>query len=360
MRARAFGCVPGASRARPPHSGYAPRMRRPSPRPAAPALGAVLALVAVVAAACGGGGNAQPGWSTAPASSAATGPSASGPAASGPAASAGSSSPSVIPVIIGQQEKGPYRFVFSFLDPDTNLPAGSPDRTAQVAFIPPGSTEPGTAVPATFVWAIEGSRGEYIAKTEFPQAGDWKAIFITQAPNSPQEAIGVSFQVQEKLPVVDVGEKAPASVTPKASDVGGDLKKISTDVNPDPRFYDLSVSDAIAQGKPFVLVFATPAFCQSAQCGPTLERVKKAAATAPNDIAFINVEPYQMTFTEGRLQPVLDENGQLKSVPAVDQWGILSEPWIFAVDGKGIVRASFEGVATDEELKAAFQAISGT
>ena len=54
-----------------------------------------------------------------------TGVAASGAGASGPAAS-GTSSPSVIPVIIGQQEKGPYRFVFSFLDPDTNLPVGTP------------------------------------------------------------------------------------------------------------------------------------------------------------------------------------------------------------------------------------------
>ncbi len=330
-------------------------MRHPSLSPAAPALVVLLALAAVVAAACGGSGTAQPGWSTAPAS-----PAASGPAGSGAPASAGTSSPSVIPVIIGQQEKGPYRFVFSFLDPDTNLPAGSPDRTAQIAFIPPGSTEPGAAVPATFVWAIEGSRGEYVAMTDFPVAGDWKAIFITQAPDSPQEAIGVSFQVQEELPVVDLGEKGPASVTPTAADVDGDLKQISTDLNPDPSFYELSVSDAMAAGTPFVLIFATPAFCQSAQCGPTLERIKKAAATAPDDIAFINVEPYQTTFTEGRLQPVLDENGQLKSVPSVDEWGILSEPWIFAVDGDGIVRGSFEGVATDEELNAAFEAISGT
>jgi hypothetical protein len=329
-------------------------MRPTHARPTRPAL-VVMALLAVVSAACGTGSGQAPGWSSAPGS-----PVASGPVAPGPAGSAGASSPSVIPVIIGQQEKGPYRFVFSFLDPDTNLPAGSPDRTAQIAFMPPGSTEPGVAVPATFVWAIEGSRGEYVAMTEFPEAGDWKAIFITQAPDSPQEAIGVSFQVQEELPVVDIGEKGPASVTPTASDVGGDLKQISTDLNPDPSFYELSVSDAIAQGKPFVLIFATPAFCQSAQCGPTLERLKKAAGTAPDDIAFINVEPYQTTFTEGRLQPVLDENGQLKSVPSVDEWGILSEPWIFAVDGDGIVRASFEGVATDEELKAAFEAISGT
>jgi hypothetical protein len=307
-------------------------------------------------AACGqGAGAGDPGPSAAPGDPGAS-PSASGVTA----ASAGPGSPSVIPVLIGQQEKGPARFVFSFLDSAGNLPAAAPDRTAQVAFIAPGDTEPGVAVTAEFVWAIEGSRGEYVLHTDFPAAGDWKAVFITQAPSSPQEAIGVAFQVQEELPVVDIGEEAPASRTPKAVEVGGDLGKISTDLNPDPAFYQLSVADAIAAHKPFVLVFATPAFCQSAQCGPTLDRIKKAAAGAPKDIVFINVEPYKMAWTEGRLQPVFDANNQLQSVASVDEWGILSEPWIFAVDGKGIVRGSFEGIATDEELRDAFTAISGT
>ncbi len=266
----------------------------------------------------------------------------------------------MIPLIIGQQVKGPYRFVFSFLDAATNLPAASPDRTASVAFMPPGSSEPGAAVPATFVWAIEGSRGEYVVQTEFPQAGDWKAVFITEAPGAKQEAIGVGFQVQDDLPVIAVGEQAPASDTPTLTDVGGDVRKISTDTNPDLDFYGLSVADALAQHKPFVLVFATPAFCQSAQCGPTLDRVKKIKASAPDDVAFINVEPYQLAFTEGRLQPVLDANGQLQPVASVNEWGILSEPWIFAVDGKGIVRSSFEGVVSEDELRDAVKAISGT
>jgi len=329
-------------------------MRRPTIVPAVRVT--ALALVAALAlAACGNSPTTvDPGWSVAV-------PSAGASAGTGAGASAGPKSPSVIPVIIGQQQKGPARFVFSFLDSAGNLPAAAPDRTAQVAFIAPGTTEPGPAVKAEFVWAIEGSRGEYvISHTEFPQAGDWKAIFITEAPGSAQEAIGVAFQVQEKLPTVAIGEPAPASKTPKASDVGGDLKKISTDINPDPTFYRMSVAEAVAAGKPFVLVFATPAFCQSAQCGPTLDRVKKAAASAPDDIEFINVEPYQMTFTEGRLQPVFDANNQLQSVASVDEWGILSEPWIFAVDGKGIVRASFEGIATDQEMQDAFKAISGT
>ena len=98
---------------------------------------------------------------------------------------------------------------------------------------------------------------------------------------------------------------------------------------------------------------ATPAFCQSAQCGPTLDRVKAVAADAPDNVRFINVEPYQLTFTEGRLQPNLDaKNNQLQPVESVNTWGILTEPWVFTVDGTGVVRGSFEGVLGEDELKA--------
>ncbi len=309
---------------------------------------AVLAVLVVLVAACSSGTGApgsSPDWTVAPPS---------------PGASAARATPSVIPVIIGQQVKGPYRFVFSLLDATTNLPAASPDRTVSVAFVPPGASDPGTAVKADFIWAIEGSRGEYVAYTEFPQAGDWKAIFVTEAQGAAQEAIGVAFQVQDDLPVIAVGEKAPPSDTPTAADVGGDLKQLSTDTNPDPLFYELSVADAVAQGKPFVLAFTTPAFCQSAQCGPTLDLVKQVSASSPQDVSFINVEPYQLSFTEGRLQPILDADGQLQPVPAVDEWGILSEPWLFAVDGEGIVRRSFEGAVSEAELRDAIAEIAGT
>jgi hypothetical protein len=306
----------------------------------------VVSLAGLVAA-CGGGGRVE---STAGVSS---------PAIAVP--SDGGQQASVIPVIVSsRQVVGPNRFVFSFLDPVTNLPAAAPDRTAAIAFIAPGETQPGAATPATFVWAIEGQRGDYVATVEFPTPGDWKAVFVTEAPGSPQQAIGVDFQVAETSPVVPIGGPAPASDTPTAADVGGDLARLSTDSEPDPGFYELSVADALAAKRPFVLAFATPAFCQSAQCGPTLDRIKAAAADAPDDVAFINVEPYVLEFTEGRLQPVLDANGQLQPVPSVTEWGILTEPWIFAVDGDGIVRRSFEGVVSEDELRAATAEISGS
>lgn len=309
---------------------------------------ALAATLAVAFSACSSSAPAgQPSASPAPAD-----PSAAGKAPAGKT--------TVIPVIVSQQQVvGPNRFVFSFIDAATNLPAAKPERSASVAFIAPGETNPGTAVPGTFVWAIEGSRGTYVARVDFASAGDWKAIFVTGVPGKPQEAIGVGFQVVAKGTTVAVGQPAPASKTPTANDVAGDLRRISTDPNPDPAFYRLSVADAIARHTPFVLIFATPAFCQSAQCGPTLDRVKAVAKTAPPSVAFINVEPYVMTWTEGRLQPVLDPNGGLQPIEPVNEWGLLTEPWIFTVDRNGIVRGSFEGVVGDGELKDAIAAIAG-
>ena len=278
-------------------------------------------------------------------------------ASSGPSAN---TSASVIPVIVSsRQVPGANRFVFSFLDPKTNEPAGSPERKASVAFVAPGEAKPGPATEATFVWAIEGERGDYVANVDFPAAGDWKAVFITQAPDAPEEAIAVDFQVSDSSPTVAVGAKAPATDNPTLESAGS-IDKISTDASPDPAFYQQTVADALAAHEPFVLVFATPAFCQSAQCGPTLDRIKAVAAAAPDGVTFINVEPYQLQPTEGRLQPVLDANGQLQPVEAVTEWGILTEPWVFTVDADGIVQGSFEGVIGEDELSAAIEVIAAS
>ena len=114
-----------------------------------------------------------------------------------------------------------------------------------------------------------------------------------QAPGSPAETVRLTFPVRSSVPTVRVGQPAPASKTPTAADVGGDLTKISTDTTPDPAFYQTSVADALAAHKPFMLVFATPKFCTSQQCGPTLDQFKPIAAAHP-EVTFINVEPYQL------------------------------------------------------------------
>lgn len=338
-----------------------------------PALAILLALSLV--AACTGAG---PGSTTA-ASAGAPSPSASAPGSPGASAAAGEPCPtapapspadppgwptpgsttgaSVFPYIVSSEQIcGRNRFLFSFLDASSN-PVAAPDRTATVAFFELGRdpVRPVSTATGTFLWAIEGARGLYVTSVDFPEAGEWGAEFTTSRAGGAPEKIRLRFEVKPRGAPVPVGAAAPSVRTPVAADVGGDLAKISSDKSPDPAFYSLSVDRALATHTPFVIVFATPAFCTSGQCGPTLDVLKGIAKERPG-FAFINVEPYQLAFTNGRLQPVLDANGQLQTVPATDAYGLLSEPWIFVVGRDGRVGASFEAIVSPAELTAAIDA----
>jgi hypothetical protein len=295
-----------------------------------------MVLVLLLVAACGQGGTTPSPGASAAASKAAAG---------------------VIPRFISSElVKGPNRFVFSFLDAGGTKPVASPDRTATVEFRGPGG-ESVAAPAAQFVWAIEGVSGVYVTHADFPVAGAWTAVFSTSAPGSPAESIPFSFDVKDDARVIVPGEKAPSVDTPTLADVDGDVAKISTDETPVPAFYETSVADALAGHEPFVLVFATPKFCVTKTCGPTLDKIKTIASANP-DVTFINVEPYQLEFVDGQLQPVLGDANELKTVPATDAFGLLTEPFVFVVGGDGVVKASFELIFAPDEINEALSGLS--
>jgi hypothetical protein len=265
-----------------------------------------------------------------------------------------SQTPTFIPQLISQvQTCGQNRILFSFIDRQASVPVAAPDRPVTVAFYDL-ARDPMSAVSsgdAQFLWAIEDERGLYVVNAEFGEAGVWGAEFTFGAPDGSSETTRLAFTVRETSPTRSVGNPAPASVTPTAADVGGDLSLLSTDDEPVPAFYETSVDEALAAHEPFVLVFATPKFCVSAQCGPTLDRVKPVAAANPN-VTFINVEPYELQIVDGQLQPVITDQN-LTPVPSVLEWGILSEPWVFVVDGDGIITGSLDLIFSEAELQAA-------
>jgi hypothetical protein len=326
---------------------------------------AAIAALTLVLVACGG---SNP--STTP-------PASGGPAASGSAEALcarvdpptslpdawdpASQAPSVVPLIVTNRIVcGEARIVFLFLD-DQQRVVSSPDRTASVAFynLARDAENPAVAAEdAEFVWAIPNERGMYVVNAELPEAGIWGAEITTEAPEAETETIRMTFEVADSTPTVQIGDLAPPSDTPTAADVDGDLAQISTDANPVPAFYETSVADALAAHEPFVLAFATPKFCTSQQCGPTLDSIKPIAEAHP-DVTFINVEPYLLEHQDGQLQPVLDANGQLQAAPTTDEWGLLSEPWIFVVDVDWVVRGSFEGVVGQAELERALAEVAG-
>jgi hypothetical protein len=267
--------------------------------------------------------------------------------------------PALLPVLVTNTiAAGKARILMLYLDAG-NADKSAPDRTVKAAFydLDQDPAKIVTSADGAFVWTIEGERGMYVLDADLPTAGTWGAEFTTAAPGSPSETVRMTFPVQASVPTVQVGKPAPASKSPTAAEVDGDLVRISTDAKPDPAFYQTSVAAALAAHKPFMVVFATPKFCTSQQCGPTLDHFKPIAAAHP-EITFINVEPYKLQFANGGLQPVLDANGQLQATDVTNEWGLLSEPWIFAVDRTGIVRGSYEVTITPAELDAILPVLS--
>ncbi|MBI4498933.1 MAG: hypothetical protein HY689_13660 [Chloroflexi bacterium] len=102
-------------------------------------------------------------------------------------------------------------------------------------------------------------------------------------------------------------------------------------------FHGIAITEALAQRKPLVVIFATPGFCRSQMCGPVLEEVQTATAQYGDRLNVIHVEIYQ------NARPP-------QMVPAVAQWGLPSEPWVFLVGADGRIVDKFESAVTADEL----------
>jgi hypothetical protein len=86
---------------------------------------------------------------------------------------------------------------------------------------------------------------------------------------------------------------------------------------------------------------------QGAERGLTLD-VVKAVAAGRSDIDFIHVEPFDIDRARA---------GSLEPVDVMFDWGLATEPWVFVVDGEGVVTASFEGIIGADELTAAIDSL---
>jgi hypothetical protein len=252
---------------------------------------------------------------------------------------------------------GENRLLFSFVDAQEH-PVAAPNRTARAAFFDLGrdKDKPFATVDGTFIWAIKDERGIYVANVTFPEAGRFGVEYTTAVQDGPPTVVRMTFDVQPVSPLLRVGDKAPSVKTPTLADFGGDPTKVSTDPTPEADLYKSSIDATLAAGKPLVVIFATPKFCISATCGPTLDTVKPYVTKYPT-ITFINVEPYKLKLVDGVLQADLDAKGRLQMTDAATAYKLVTEPHIYVVNRDGIISADLELIFSDAEMALALDAI---
>lgn len=255
---------------------------------------------------------------------------------------------------------GENRFLLNLLDA-SNEPLAAPDRSVEMRFfdLAADAEIPATTAQGAFLETAEGLPGLYRADVRFPCWGEWGVEVVAREADGTERTGRAIFPVRPRTTTPVIGGEAPASETPTA-DSAEEIAAISTDDDPDPDFYTTSVEQALTAGEPFLVIFSTPAFCRTRTCGPALDIVKSVAPDYADDVTFIHVEPYELAMADGRLQPVLSEQNLPVPVPAVTEWGLPTEPYIFVVDGEGLVRAKMEGVASADEIRAALDQVSGS
>jgi Thioredoxin-like domain len=183
--------------------------------------------------------------------------------------------------------------------------------------------------------------GIYVAHLTLERPGPWGLEIVVHEAQGSAEAARLSVTALARPHAPMPGTAAPRSRNLIASDVS-DLRQIDSSEPPDPRLHQTRIADAIRQRRPQLIVFATPKYCTSRVCGPVLDVVRTLIPAYGDRVAFVHEEIWQAGDTQ-RLSATVEE------------WNLRSEPWIFVVDGDGVIRARFEGLTTRRELETALR-----
>jgi len=195
---------------------------------------------------------------------------------------------------------------------------------------------------------LTGETGVYLAIVVFDGAGDWGAQIFLTVDGRSLDPFTFRFNVLDRSPEPAIGDSAPASRQLTLSDVAA-VEEIDSSSPPRPQMHDLTIADALARRRPFVVGFATPAFCTSRTCGPVMESVMDPLSARYGDRAdFIHVEPYDLA--------ALREGDGYVPAAAAREWRLDTEPWIFVVGSDGRIVSKFEGIVALDEVEAALLA----
>ena len=194
----------------------------------------------------------------------------------------------------------------------------------------------------------------FASKTTTQDADAPKAVYVAELPLGrarKQTVMAVArldgrLVASTELPVL-LGAPGPPPVGARAVKVNTPtsppqpVESIETRTPPD-TMHGVDFADVVGR-KPVLLVFSTPALCQTRVCAPVVDEAEQLKATYGSRMAFIHMEIYKGNKLENGLRP------------EVAAWGLRSEPWVFAIDRRGRIVERFEGPVSAREMQQAIE-----
>jgi hypothetical protein len=229
---------------------------------------------------------------------------------------------------------GPNRFAVGILD-ESNRPIVDAKVTFGFFQLTGNDGTKRAESPATFRWVDQQTKGIYTAPVTFDAPGRW-GVEATVERDGRRQVIRSPFEVKATSAAPMIGAPAIRSKTLTPADVK-DPTELCT-AGPPCELHATSLDELLANGKPTVVLFASPGFCSSQTCAPQLGVLLEVKPRHADAVNFAHVEIYK----DPRNGVVAD---------AVTEWNLPSEPWMFFVDKQGAIVERFDGIATREEIE---------
>jgi hypothetical protein len=218
-------------------------------------------------------------------------------------------------------------------------------RTARVSLKPPAGEA--RAVDARLV-SVRFGGGEaddegaevhdiFVFGSTFDAVGLWTMNVVVAG-----QRLSLPMQVLDRSDTLMIGQKALPSQSPTTSDARG-VNPLCTRTPPC-SMHDRTIAQALAMGKPSVIVFATPKFCTSRTCGPLVDVIEGVKAKTADRVSFVHVEIWKDD------QSVGQEGSQ---APVVKEWNLPADPFVFFVGSDGAVKDRWSGAAGESEIQQA-------
>jgi hypothetical protein len=186
-----------------------------------------------------------------------------------------------------------------------------------------------------------GIQAIYAAALPVPKAGTYTVLSLTRSAKGFIGAPG-ELAVAGASAIPAVGQRAPSVATDTASTVHGDAALLTTRLPPE---HMASASlDQVLGKRPVALLFSTPQLCTSRVCGPVTDVAVQVQQHFGNRVAFIHQEVY------------VDNQPSKGLRPQLTAFHLRTEPWLFAINRKGIIVARLEGAFGTTELTQALDA----
>ncbi len=249
---------------------------------------------------------------------------------------------------------GSADFRFSYLGTSEAPTDARQGPSATGVYLPTPGTEPGGGSAA--ITQPSEARGVYQAEdVTFDEEGFWQVDVSADVEGEGPMTATTVFPVNGEplLPAPGMPALERENLTRDSEDAplaAIDSRAVSEGEVPDEILHETTIAEALEAGRPALVVFSTPLFCQTQFCGPITDVVEGLAREHGDRAEFIHVEIWRE----------YEETSQVINQAAAD-WLLrnndLTEPWLYLIDGNGTIVDRWAVLFRPEEIAAALEAL---